>query len=288
MRIFNPSHDECLASNSPFYTPSRVAQEMDNARPPKGWTRLCDVSGNWEGVDEITPWGWDARIVHQLRKRGCPERLLPSEETVKRIRELSSRETAVKLLKTVREDVKDGTIGESWFCKTEEEVEEVLFSSSREMLFKQPWSCSGRGLFKDAKRLDKTLRTQGGVAIEPYYDVLANFAMEFSCENGTCVFDSYSAFLTDADGRYQGNLVLPDEEIEKLMTKYVKKEIVENVRQSLTHNLQRAIAPYYNGPLGVDMMIVKEEGRLYLHPCVEINLRWTMGRVAALYAKSGH
>ena len=260
---------------------------MDNAQPPKGWTRLCDVKSDWENVAEIIPWGWDARLVHQLEKRGCPERLLPSKKQLDDIRKLSSRETAVTILKAVREDVDEGTVGESWFCKTKDEVDEILTENAREMLFKQPWSCSGRGLFKNAKRLDKTLRVQGGVEIEPFYDCRANFAMEFSCRNGKCEFESYSAFLTDDDGRYQGNLVLRDEEIEKLMLKYVKNDVIKNVRTSLTAHIERVVAPYYTGPLGVDMMMVKEGGGYFLHPCVEINLRWTMGRLAALCAKDG-
>ena len=44
----------------------------------------------------------------------------------------------------------------------------------------------------------------------------------------------------------------------------------------------------YRGPFGVDMMVVKENSQLSnhqdcqlkLHPCVEINLRRTMGHVA--------
>ena len=32
--------------------------------------------------------------------------------------------------------------------------------------------------------------------------------------------------------------------------------------------------------LGIDMMVVKENGLRKLHPCVEINLRRTMGHVA--------
>jgi hypothetical protein len=38
----------------------------------------------------------------------------------------------------------------------------------------------------------------------------------------------------------------------------------------------------YQGPFGVDMMIVGKEDKdgFLLHPCVEINLRRTMGHVA--------
>ena len=36
----------------------------------------------------------------------------------------------------------------------------------------------------------------------------------------------------------------------------------------------------YTGPFGVDMMVVAGEKGFLLHPCVEINLRRTMGHAA--------
>jgi hypothetical protein len=45
--------------------------------------------------------------------------------------------------------------------------------------------------------------------------------------------------------------------------------------------LQQRLAGHYVGPLGVDMMLVRQtDGTLCLHPCVEVNLRHTMGHVA--------
>ena len=102
LRIFNPSHDECLASGSPYYTPSRTAQAMDAVRLP-GWHCLADALPSWDEVERIEPWGWDARLVQQLRRRGCPEHLLPSPERLATIRRLSSRQTAVRLLPMVTE-----------------------------------------------------------------------------------------------------------------------------------------------------------------------------------------
>ena len=51
--------------------------------------------------------------------------------------------------------------------------------------------------------------------------------------------------------------------------------------------LSRWLGTGYRGPLGVDMMLCRVEGRdgLCVHPCVEVNLRRTMGRVAADLAR---
>ena len=42
------------------------------------------------------------------------------------------------------------------------------------------------------------------------------------------------------------------------------------------------IAPHYDGYLGIDMMLYWDEnGKIALNPCVEVNLRMTMGMVTA-------
>ena len=44
--------------------------------------------------------------------------------------------------------------------------------------------------------------------------------------------------------------------------------------------LGQVLCGVYAGPLGIDMMVVRHEGSLLVHPCVEMNLRATMGHVA--------
>ena len=46
--------------------------------------------------------------------------------------------------------------------------------------------------------------------------------------------------------------------------------------------LDALIAPHYDGPLGVDMMLYRNtDGTIALNPCVEVNLRMTMGMITA-------
>ena len=47
--------------------------------------------------------------------------------------------------------------------------------------------------------------------------------------------------------------------------------------------LSREVAPYYRGPVGIDLLTYRPDGvsnRTALHPWVEINLRYTMGHYA--------
>ena len=64
--------------------------------------------------------------------------------------------------------------------------------------------------------------------------------------------------------------------------------MVDTVRMAMEKELSCLFSGYYTGPLGVDMMVVRAaDGSSLLHPCVEINVRMTMGHVAlALSSKS--
>ena len=55
-------------------------------------------------------------------------------------------------------------------------------------------------------------------------------------------------------------------------------EVVDDVLKAL----DAIIAPHYDGPLGIDMMLYRDEhGEIALNPCVEVNLRMTMGMITA-------
>ena len=59
-----------------------------------------------------------------------------------------------------------------------------------------------------------------------------------------------------------------------------------DVRQLICKLATELLADQYQGPFGVDMMVVapptgsSSDTRFLLHPCVELNLRRTMGHVA--------
>lgn len=323
LHVFNPSHDEALAANSPYYTPTLAARglERDLAALPAHWAEPEDAvllatetpqptepkhirfvrpeamdATLWREIDAIRPWGWDALLVHRLRGMGAPGHLLPDAETLKRIRRLSSRQTAVRLLPLLRAELPD-SIGLSRFCTSEKEVRQSIREYGCVVL-KSPWSCSGRGVFRAARedlenangtsllqRVRRILMQQGAIEAEPFYDRQMDFAMEFEAEPGGRLRHlGLALFLTDPSGRYGGNLVAGQGTLEALLPECIRHQL-----PALREIIRRQLPPLikgYAGPLGIDMMAVKHNGETWLHPCVEINLRHTMGRVALdLYDK---
>jgi hypothetical protein len=151
---------------------------------------------------------------------------------------------------------------------------------------KAPWSSSGRGLrFLDVQHtplqmqagwLKNLLAAQGAVMVEPFYNKVKDFGMEFSCnDKGEVHHEGLSLFHT-ANGAYTGNILATENAKQEMISRYVSIELLKETKEKICRLLSPILSGKYTGPFGVDMMIT--EGGL--HPCVEINLRRTMGHVA--------
>ena len=64
--------------------------------------------------------------------------------------------------------------------------------------------------------MSRVLRVQGEIMVEPLYNKVCDFAMEFYADgNGSVSFVGYSLFDTDAHGNYKGNFLLSDGQIKR-------------------------------------------------------------------------
>lgn len=313
--IFNPDSDMALASGSPYYmTPERIKRmAMDLCSLPawyadKGEGVLLAKSSQVEWMSgespvrpdcqyhlcihpecaNVSPWGWNAALAHRLKLQGMSAGSLLSMEDIEKIRQLSSRGTAVELLPLLR---LSGTIGESVMLASVEEVKAFVTAHPR-VLLKEPWSGSGRGLQFVEGNLSKSIEgwvrrvivSQGFVVGEPYYDKCVDFAMEFWVTDEEVAFRGYSVFETDTRGLYKGNMLQSDAVLESFLSGFVSLDLLHSVRCQLQSLLKTRVCGHYAGCLGVDMMIcLSPQGSYVLHPCVEVNLRMNMGMVARVF-----
>ena len=214
---------------------------------------------------------------------------MPSEEQIAHIRQLSHRRTASQLLPLLQ---MDGTVGESFECTTADEVE-TLLARYGQVVMKAPWSSSGRGLrFLSTERTPFQMQAgwfrnvvvqQGSVMVEPLYNKVRDFGMEFCVDDSGIHYLGLSLFHT-VNGAYEGNILATESAKREIISRYIPVCLLGSIEQKITTSLDLGD---YRGPFGVDMMIVREDsmektekGRCLLHPCVEINLRRTMGHVA--------
>lgn len=266
---------------------------------PKFTTHSSEFVIRNSELTSIQPWGWDRAIRRELERNGVPVSLLPAAEQIEQIRQLSHRRTSAQLLPLLQ---MEGTVGDAFECTTIEQVEELHRRYGR-LVLKAPWSSSGRGVrFCDAERLNEkgemrnekwarnVIASQGSIMAEPYYNKVRDFGMEFEADaEGHIRYLGLSLFHT-VNGAYEGNVLATESVKREMISRYIPVSLLDLVKQRI---IERLHLDGYVGPFGIDMMIVKSIGngnhnsqlsivncQLGLHPCVEINLRRTMGHVA--------
>lgn len=293
--VFNPENDMALADGHPGYTPPVQIQQMRRELwwLPQWWAEEEDIV--WNGEERlnlsddtrILPWGWSPALCHQLELAGVQESLLPSQDKIEQIRQLSHRQTAVSLLQELRSELPlDGHLaGQSALCQSIEEAEETV-NQYGEALLKSPWSSSGRGLMKTdnpqwkawTKRI---LKAQGSLVVEQFLHKVTDFALEFWLDGkGGVEYRGLSLFYTNERGAYLGNWVAPEEQKLAWLAQYIPLQYLQEIRAWWTARLNRFD---YAGPVGIDMMLAQEG----ICPCIEVNWRWTMGLVSCLVAEQG-
>ena len=240
-------------------------------------------------------WGWDISLVHKLQcsmfnvqcSMSNGQSLLPTPEQLADIRRLSSRLTAVEMLPAIRQRLPAGTtVGESWYAKTMDNVQCSILNSQF-LILKFLYSGSGRGLrIVEAKGLENSM-PKGDFVIEPYYDKVADFALEYLATPTEVQFLGVSLFETNANNAYLGNCIAPQRVLWQRISKYVPQFDFEHLIGIVRKELSLRFVGHYLGPLGVDMMIVKNNAQcsmsnaqFKLHPCVEVNVRRTMGELS--------
>ena len=256
------------------------------------------------GITHVEPWGWDLALRSFLLRYGV--KAVPTEAAIGVIRDLSHRKHAVELL---RQFDFEGTTGQSWQADGMAAVQQALQAHQR-IVVKAPWSSSGRGVrFVESAHgdsppvirsqsslltegtvpmsglqrwIEHVMDRQGSVIVETYCHKVKDFGMEFESDGeGHVRYLGLSLFHTQ-NGAYTGNVLASEEEKREVINRYIPDGLLDAVREKICAFLGALYCHRYAGPFGVDMMVVGGDDRQHflLNPCVEINLRRTMGHVA--------
>ena len=314
--VFNPEHDLALAANLSNFTAPHAGRQLraDLGFIPAIWAAADDYV-HVENVEDaerrflrltrrpfgrfiakeqickhkftaVDVWGWDLAIRAFLLRWGIDAAILPSVTQIDDIRQLSHRRYAMQLLDCLQ---MPGIIGSS--CETNQ-IENIIdrLHSGEHLVVKAPWSSSGRGVrfmeddvnIYDNGWLRNVIVKQGSVMVEPYYNKVKDFGMEFVSDgNGSVSYIGLSLFQT-SNGAYTGNILASEEEKENLISRYIPIDLLKTVQQKICAKMGSWLKDLYTGVFGIDMMVVRRDDGdgFLLHPCVEINLRRTMGHVA--------
>lgn len=242
------------------------------------------------GKLRVEPWGWNMAMRRFVINHIGLTPGLPSEEEMVRLRELSHRRLTISFLEHVKlhSDAIEPEI-EIPVEIRDPELAMKAYTSDRHRYFKTPWSSSGRGIMltddMEPQHVEPWVRgvieRQGSVMMEKAYKRRLDFASEWICKSGKAEFIGWSVFETSRRGKYHGQVKGSQSELIKLIdntTHCNLHEIIEAQKDAL----ETLVAGGYNGPAGIDMLVTDSGA---VNPCVELNLRHTMGMIDLLEDK---
>ncbi len=329
LHIFNCSNELALASNMREYIPPKniLSMEHDLAILPVWWANdhdaviindnhslneaneIAKVCGKRiffttlkEGYTELckrterefspSPWGWSKTITERFRKFGIPDKLLPTDDILDKIRLFTSKEYATKYIKeflhdAANSDFKKHFVGDCMRFETTIELPEI----KERTIFKSPWSSSGRGVFAGdslyspsiREKLIGFIKRQGGFVADKYYDKILDFALEFRIESKKEVsFLGYSVFVAADNGYYGSNIIASQKVLHKMILETgIDDTVLQWTIEQHKFMLKKHFGDYYTGIVGIDLLITNKNGIKKIHPCIEINVRMNLG-VAAM------
>lgn len=318
--IFNPDHDLALASDSDHYDAPRSAKlfARDCAMLPlwygegsyavcseridlEWFEKICEVFpqqkkktivSSIENAGHVLPWGWNKTVRRKLEQDQCGN--LPSMEFLSFLRQIQHRRFAIEATQYMSV-LESSTLrlAKPAVLLSENEVSDFV-KQYPFAIFKAPWSGSGKGIIRSLGSLPEGLynrakniaNKQNGIIAERLYSVVQDFAMEFQCKDGFTQFVGYSLFKSNEHGAYQGNVLASDEQIVGTLSHWISVDDILAIQKRMIQFLNEMVASQYSGYLGVDMFIFQEGDDFFVHPCVEINFRMTMGLVARKFYDS--
>ena len=313
--LFNPEHDLALAHGAHNYTAPLFARQFRHdlrllsawVAPTGSYIAVPDDAPIEEdrrwlsdhhlditsipiskiaelGPCRIHPWGWDAALRYQLMQAGVSSDYLPTDEQLDWIRRLSHRRTTIAMHQA---------LGEAFSpCPVELSTQEDVVSFMNQhpgCYLKMPWSGSGKGIYRVIdpqgdqhvlRWIEGALRRQGSLLCEVGLDRVQDFAIECECRDGNTMLAGYSVFDNDFHSQFGTGWVAPMEELHEMLLGLYPN--LDPVIGQVLMVIEDLIAPHYDGPVGIDMMLYRDnQGKIALNPCVEVNLRMTMGMITA-------
>lgn len=296
--LFYPSHDIALAHGVRHFNPPRAALSLQQD--------LADLWRIWNApylrgeAPYPLPWGWDWDTRRHLQLAyHAPADALPTDADLEAIRTLSSRRTTIDLGR--RLGIDEALLPRA--LTTPDEVRAYVAqhdADQRPFVLKTPWSSSGRGLTlwdtpRDAllRHADATLQHMGCLMAEEWIEGKEqDFAMLFYAADGRVRYCGLSLFDNNSDDghgiTYRRGYLDSNAHIAQRLG--LSQTQIDDLAGRCVAALCDLLAPLLDRPwplgyLGIDMLTYRTAGseERLVWPCVELNLRCTMGVVCRLY-----
>lgn len=257
-------------------------------------------------IDELHPWGWSLAahkyldpFKNKTEKAGLENPMSRWDETH---RSLLSRLTGLELIEKVMEnlsgeydllEIPQMPLKLSTLDEVRKLSEQIVFP----VLLKTPWSASGRGLFKIEERnqlmqinswISGKLKQQKFLMAEPFLNKVQDVSFHFWADQKGVHFLGSTFFKTDNTGQFIG--CYTHQPTNEQFKRFQLDESLVQAQKVLQFSLdQMKLNQRYHGPIGIDGLLFLNSGNeIKLHPCIEMNLRYTMGLLNLRLRKQLH
>ena len=271
----------------------------DMGLPLPEYLKLQDIrSLKVRKIHSFEPWGWSPAIVRMMapfKSQLAAPQWKPPLISSDQAHSIFSK----SLANTLREQLGCNQI-KTIKVTTSENIHDTVIvlsplSPSQTVVFKAPFSASGRGMIrvrnktpetKDLKWIETVLKNHRAIIAEPWLDKFTDLSAHVDIANdGSVKYVGATRFWTDVRGQYRGHLIgriMDDLGSTIIQSWHRAGGWADTLKETALRVGQEAFNRGYFGPLGVDAMIHRENDELQLRPLLEINPRWSMGRIALI------
>ncbi len=259
-------------------------------------------------LNQLRPWAWgpdSLATLEPLFKNAVGEPSLPGNRVNPHVRELYSKGWSAGFLR----DFLRHSAPEPWLCTEKEagvtvsdagaaleEIRRIRAGGHQRLVIKQGLGLAGHnairlwepGLLDHQKAWIEKSTARGSVVIEPWLEREIDFSVQTEMTPEGLKVCGYTGLLNDQRGQFQGNWAEPDfpHRLPAAVASAIGQSpnILIQLRQMYQDILARLVkelqARRFTGPLGIDAFVYRaSDGTRRVKPVVEINPRYTMGRL---------
>lgn len=261
-------------------------------------------------LNGLHPWAWGPTSVELLSPLSgqCSGGQRPATECFDGgIAQLYSKAWSAAFL---REFLSKQSDRAPWLCRDDEvgkpatglaqamdEIHRIRAGGHHRIVVKQAHGLAGQAAIRlwepdvlpaQIAWLERGLQQGGTLVAEPWLERVIDFSMQLEMDRRGLQLIGFTGLINDIRGQFQGNWAAPNyrrrlpNAIAACFPGIPDMSLqLHNLFEDIRGRLERELAGIgFLGPLGVDAFVYRDaEGRCRLKPVVEINPRYTMGRL---------